>query len=78
MTEEEFAHEIEELRNKNDLGYIDAIILWAEIHDYEIERIGHFIKKNSPLMMKLFHEGLDLHLFDKSKLKPASNTLPGL
>ena len=76
VTEEEFAREIENLRDMYNFNYIDAILWWTEKHDYEIERIGHFIKKSSPLTMKLYQEGLDLHLFDKSKIKPVGNTLP--
>ena len=75
MTEEDFAKEIETLRSAFRFNYMESILYWCEQHDYEIERIGSFIKKSSPLTMKLFQEGLDLNLFDKSKVK-TGNTLP--
>ncbi len=75
MTEEDFAKQIEELRGTFQFNYMESILYWCEKHDYEIERIGHFIKRSSPLTMKLYQEGIELHLFDKTKVK-TGNTLP--
>lgn len=73
MTDEDFAKEIERLRNAFQFGYMESILYWCDVNEYEIERIGHFIKKDSPLGLKLFQEAQGLHLTAKRK---TGNTLP--
>ena len=40
VTEEDFAKEIEKLRDAFQFTYIESVLYWCDEHDYEIERIG--------------------------------------
>lgn len=62
MNTEEFAVAIEQLREKHTLGYLDAIILWADQNGCELETAALMVKKDSVLKSKLMLEMQALHL----------------
>jgi hypothetical protein len=69
--EETFAVAIERIRQETKLGYLDAIVLWAERNACELETAAAMVKKDSVLKGKLMMESQQLHML---KIKSA-NTL---
>ena len=47
-----FSKQIEELKISKRLNYLEAIMLWCENNDIEIEEIAHLVKKDSTLKSK--------------------------
>jgi hypothetical protein len=65
--------QIEELHLSKNLNYLDAIMLWCEDNDMEIDEVAHIIKKDSELKAKLQKEGECNHLLKPSTI--TANTL---
>ena len=53
---EAFAHEIEEICWMKDVNYMDAVILWCEQNNYEVESVALLIKKDPVLRDKIRYE----------------------
>lgn len=72
--------QIEELHTSKNLNYLEAIILWCENNNMELNEIAHLIKKDSELKLKLQKESEGNHLLKPSKALEVStvtaNTLP--
>lgn len=72
MTNEEvFATAIERIKEETGIGYLDAIVLWAERNKCEIETAAAMVKKDPVLKARLMMESQGLHML---KIKSA-NTL---
>jgi len=61
---------IEELVRQLNISYMDAIVLYCEKNNVEIESIGKLIKSNDMLKAKVQIEAENLNFL------PKSNTLP--
>lgn len=61
---------IEELVSRHNISYIDAIVLYCEKNNIEIEAFGKIVKSNEMLKAKLQLEAESLNFL------PKSNTLP--
>lgn len=61
---------IEELVCKHNISYIDAIVMYCEKNNIEIESFGKIVKTNDMLKAKLQLEAESLNFL------PKSNTLP--
>lgn len=69
---ESFASEIEELCWMKDIPYMDAVVLWCEQNNYEVEAAALLIKKDPVLKAKLRAEAEDSNLLKTKK----GNSLP--
>lgn len=61
---------IEKIVSKNNISYIDAVILYCEKNNIEIESLAKLIKSNTILKAKIQTEAESLNFL------PKSNTLP--
>ena len=73
-TKSSISKQIEELHSSKNLNYLEAIMLWCENNDMEIDEIAHLIKKDLELKLKLQKEGEGNHLLKPSTI--TANTLP--
>ena len=63
----DFFHEIEELVWMSDLTYMDAIIVWSERNNVDVEYAAHMAKQNPAMMSKLQSEAEKLHFVKKPR-----------
>jgi hypothetical protein len=61
---------IEELVDKHNISYMEAIVMYCEKNNIDIESIGKAIKSNDMLKAKVQIEAENLNFL------PKSNTLP--
>ena len=61
---------IEDLVSRHNISYIDAIVMYCEKNNIEIETFGKIVKSNDMLKAKLQLEAESLNFL------PKSNTLP--
>lgn len=61
---------IEDIVSKHNISYIDAVVLYCEKNNIEIESLAKLIKTNNMLKAKLQLEAESLNFL------PKSNTLP--
>jgi Phage late-transcription coactivator len=66
----EFAKAIEELVWNHDIEYIDAIVLYCEKHNIEIETAASLIKLNSNIKSKVQGEAETLNYLPKRSRLP--------
>jgi len=66
----EFAAEIEELIWKHDIEYIDAVILYCEKNNLEVETAASLIKMNAELKSKVQSEAEVLNFIPKVSRLP--------
>jgi hypothetical protein len=64
LTPSKFAIEIEEIVIKHNSNYIDAIVLYCEENDVEIESVAKLISK--PLKEKLKWDAINLNFIKKT------------
>ena len=68
----DFFHEIEELVWMSDLTYMDAIIVWSEQNNFDVEYAAHMAKQNPTMMSKLQSEAENLHFIKKPQSQVAT------
>src|SRR5262245_47115936 len=61
----DFFHEIEELVWMSDLTYMDAIIVWSEQNNLDVEYAARMAKQNPAVMSNLQSEAENLHFIKK-------------
>jgi hypothetical protein len=64
-TPTEFAHEIEELVWLHDIEYIEAVVLYCDTNNIEIETAASLIKMNANFKSKVQSEAETLHFLPK-------------
>lgn len=65
-----FVSEIEELcRNKN-IEYIDAVVMWCEKNNLEIETAAYWIKKDATIKSKIQAEAEELNILKRGARLP--------
>lgn len=62
--------EIEDIVESQHLNYIDAIILWCENHNIEVESIAGIIKTNHKFRNKVKKNAESLNFLPKTKRLP--------
>lgn len=62
----EFIMEIEELVWDKDIDYIEAIILYCEKHNLEVETVATIIKQNQVIKSKVQHEAENLNMVKRT------------
>lgn len=70
MQEITFAEEIERLCSSKHIDYIDAVLLWCEQRNIEIELIANHIKKDHVLKSKIQLEAENLNILKKGARLP--------
>jgi len=66
----ELCEVIEELVWKHDIPYMDAIVLYCETNNIEIETIAKFVKNNDMLKARVQIEAEGLNYLPKSSTLP--------
>lgn len=65
-TSSDFAKEIEKIATSKSIGFFDAVVLYCEMHNIEVETAASIIKQSTFLKTKIQHEAEDLNLMKKS------------
>ena len=65
-----FSTEIEKMVSKNNIEYIDAIILWCQKNNFEVEYAANMIKKDPVLKSKVQNEAENLNVLKKGARLP--------
>jgi hypothetical protein len=63
-----FVREIENIKNKYSMDYLEALIYYCDIHSLEEDQIAQFVV--GPLKERLAKEALSLHLIAKDESLP--------
>ena len=66
----EFSRDIEELIYMNDVSYIDAVVLWCEKNDFEIEYAAELVKKDNVTLINVEAEAKELNYIKKGDKLP--------
>lgn len=66
----EFPAEIEKLVRENEIEYMDAVILWCERNNLEVEFAAELIRRNMALKAKIQIEAENLNFMKKSARLP--------
>ena len=66
----EFPAEIEKLVRENEIEYMDAVILWCEKNNLEVEFAAELIRRNMALKAKIQIEAENLNFMKKSARLP--------
>ena len=61
----DFINDIEKMRQKNRVEYIDAIVTWCEKHNVEVEYVAGIIKKDPVFRSKLEVEAEGLNIIKR-------------
>lgn len=64
LTPEKFAVAIEKIVKDNSINYIDAIVLYCEVNNIELDTIPKLISK--PLKEKLKRDAIELNFMKKT------------
>jgi len=64
-TPQQFASDIEELVWQKDIPYMDAVVLFCETHNIEVETAASLIKMNAQLKLKIQSEAEVLNFLPK-------------
>ena len=64
ISKEKFAEDIENLVLNSDMNYIDAIVMYCEDNDIEIESVGKLVSK--PLKEKIKYVATELNYMKKT------------
>lgn len=62
--------EIEKIVKDKKIYYIDAVIIWCERNNHEVEFAGELIRKNAVLKSKIQLEAENLNFMKKSSRLP--------
>ena len=63
-----FVREIENIKDKYSMDYLEALIYYCDIHSLEEDQIAQFVV--GPLKERLAKEALSLHLIAKDESLP--------
>jgi hypothetical protein len=61
-----FVEEIEEIKNNNNIDYIDAVVTWCQKNNLEVETAAYWIKRDSVLKAKIQLEAENLRIIKKT------------
>mgnify|MGYP001949609393 CR=1 FL=1 len=64
LNKDSFSEEIEKLVLETNLNYIDAIVLYCERHDLDVESIGKLVSK--PIKEKLRYDATELNYLKRT------------
>jgi uncharacterized protein YeaC (DUF1315 family) len=70
MSKSKFIEEIEVICRDKNLEYIDAVIMWCEKNNIEVETAAYWIKKDSVMKSKIQTEAEDLNILKRGARLP--------
>jgi len=65
-----FIEDIEKLTNGNEIYFMDAVVLYCENNNIEIESVAKFIRKNAILKARIQEEAEELNFLKKTSRLP--------
>lgn len=65
-----FVSEIEELCHSKNIEYIDAVVMWCEKNNLDIETAAYWIKKDATIKSKIQAEAEDLNILKRGARLP--------
>ena len=65
-----FIEEIEKLSKEKNVSYIEAVILWCEKNNLELETAAYWIKKDPVIKAKIQFEAENLNILKKGARLP--------
>jgi hypothetical protein len=65
-----FVEEIEVLCKEKNIEYIDAVVMWCERNNLEVEVAAYWIKKDSSMKMKIKAEAENLNILKRGAKLP--------
>jgi hypothetical protein len=70
MLKNNFIEEIETLCREGNIEYIDAIVLWCQKNNLEVEAAAYWIKKDQSMKMKIQAEAENLNILKRGARLP--------
>lgn len=70
MIKNNFVEEIEILCRDQNIEYIDAVVLWCEKNNLDVEIAAYWIKKDPCMKMKIQAEAENLNILKKGARLP--------
>lgn len=70
MIKQQFIEEIETICKSRKVEYIDAIVMWCDKNNIEVETAAAWIKKDSSLKSKVQAEAEDLNILKRGARLP--------
>lgn len=70
MIKQQFIEEIESICKNSKVEYIDAIVMWCEKNNIEVETAAAWIKKDNSLKSKVQAEAEDLNILKRGARLP--------
>jgi hypothetical protein len=65
-----FVAEIETLCKEKNIEYIDAVVMWCQKNNLEVETAAFWIKKDSTMKSKIQAEAEDLRILERGATLP--------
>jgi len=65
-TSADFAKEIEKISSSKSISFFEAVVLYCEVNNIEVETAASIIKQSTFLKTKIQHEAEDLRLMKKT------------
>ena len=65
-----FVEDIEKLHIDNSIDYIDAIVMWCEKNNLEVEVVANWVKKDPVLKSKVQAEAENLNVLKRGARLP--------
>jgi hypothetical protein len=69
-TSSDFVKEIEKIVTQKNIDFFDAVLLYCEINNIEVETAAALVKQNSVLKAKIQYEAENLNMIRKSARLP--------
>jgi len=69
-TSSDFVKEIEKIVIQKNIDFFDAVLLYCEINNIEVETAAALVKQNSVLKAKIQYEAENLNMIRKSARLP--------
>ena len=69
-TSSDFVKEIEKIVIQKNIDFFDAVLLYCEINNIEVETAAALVKQNSVLKAKIQYEAANLNMIRKSARLP--------
>lgn len=70
MIKNNFVEEVEFICRDKKIDYIDAVVIWCERNNLEIETAAYWIKKDSSMKMKIQAEAENLNYIKRGARLP--------
>lgn len=70
MSKNNFVEEIEILCREKNIEYIDAVVLWCERNNLEVETAAYWIKRDQSMKLKIQAEAENLNILKKGARLP--------